>query len=257
MQDSETLDLQDLEVIPRDEFLADFWDYQPGEHITIIGPNGRGKTYLGFQLLRASTSPDMKGYVLVSKPRDETFEMWQKKLRYGTAEEWPPPVTFKKKPGWYVRPYQSGDLKKVREDNARLHAVFEDCLAACYSSTEPNIIMADEAHELQHSVRSLPSGRDQGRTLKEPMEALWMRGRAMKTGLIALAQRSAYNSQHMYNAPNHLFLFNDPDKRNRDRFSEIGGIADPRAIERITRSLGQFQVLYLNRNGPYLCVVDP
>lgn len=241
---SETL--PELTVIPRDEFLADYYDYQPGEHVSIIGPNGRGKTYLGFQLLKASTSPDMRGYVLVSKPRDETFEMWQKKLGYGSAEDWPPPPSFKKKPGWYVRPYQSGNLKKLDEDNQRLHDVFMNCMADCYSSSDARIIMADEAHELQHGIR-----------LKPQMEAVWMRGRSLKCGMIALAQRSAHNSLHMYNAPNHLFLFNDPDKRNRDRFSEIGGIADPRMIEEVTRNLGQFQVLYLNRNGPYLCVVDP
>jgi hypothetical protein len=238
--------LPDLAVIPRDEFLADYYDYQPGEHVSIIGPNGRGKTYLGFQLLKASTSPEMRGYVLVSKPRDETFEMWQKPLGYATAEEWPPPVSFRKKPGYYVRPYQSGNLKKLNEDNQRLHEVFEDCLADCYQSTDARVIMADEAHELQHGIR-----------LKPQMEAIWMRGRAMKCGMIALAQRSAHNSLHMYNAANHIFLFNDPDKRNRDRFSEIGGIADPRMIDDVTRSLGQFQVLYLNRTGPYLCVVDP
>lgn len=241
---SETL--PDLAVIPRDEFLADYYDYQPGEHVSIIGPNGRGKTYLGFQLLKASTSPDMRGYVLVSKPRDDTFEMWQKSLGYMTAEEWPPPVTFRKKPGYYVRPYQSGNLKKLNEDNQRLHDVFVDCLADCYRSEDARIIMADEAHELQHGIR-----------LKPEMEAVWMRGRAMKCGMIALAQRSAHNSLHMYNAANHLFLFNDPDKRNRDRFSEIGGIADPRMIDDTTRSLGQYQVLYLNRTGPYMCVVDP
>ena len=244
--DYDEITSEDLEVIPREEFLADFYDYKAGEHVTIIGPNGRGKTWLGFQLLKASTSPDMRGYVLVSKPRDETFETWQKKLGYGTAEEWPPPVSFKKKPGWYIRPEQSGNLKRISEDNKQLRDVFVDCLAACYASNDPCIIMADEAHELQHNIK-----------MKDEMEAVWMRGRSMKCGMIALAQRSAYNSQHMYNAPNHLFLFNDPDKRNRDRFSEIGGIADPRAIEEITRSLGQFQVLYLNRNGPWLCVVDP
>lgn len=243
---AQTDTLPDLEVIDRAEFLADYWDYQPGEHVTIIGPNGRGKTYLGFQLLGASSSPDLRGYVLVSKPRDEIFEEFRKKLGYGLSEEWPPPVSFRKRPGWFVRPYQSGNLKKLKEDNAHLNSVFVDCLADCYMSQDPRIIMADEAHELQHNLK-----------MKDEMEAIWMRGRSMKCGMIALAQRSAYNSMHMYNAPTHLFLFNDPDKRNRDRFSEIGGIADPRMIEEVTRSLGQFQVLYLNRNGPYLCVVNP
>lgn len=236
----------DIAVIDRKEFLTSYWDYRDGEHVTIIGPNGRGKTFLGFQLLRASTNKDRKGYVLVSKPRDDTFELWQKRLGYGTAEEWPPPVTFRKKPGWYVRPYQTGNLKKLDQDNARLKSVFVDCLADCYRSEDANIIMADEAHELQHNLK-----------MRDEMDAVWMRGRAMKCGMIALAQRSAYNSMHMYNAPNHLFLFNDPDRRNRDRFSEIGGIADPKIIEEATRNLGQYQVLYLNRNGPYLCVVDP
>lgn len=236
----------DIEEIERADFLANMWDYSQGEHITIIGPNGRGKTYLGFQLLGASTNKKLRGYVLASKPRDEIFEEWRKKLGYGLAEEWPPPVTFRKKRGWFVRPYQSGNLKKLKEDNARLNSVFVDCLADCYASPDPRLVMADEAHELQHNLK-----------MKDEMDAVWMRGRSMDCGLLALAQRSAYNSMHMYNAPVHLFLFNDPDKRNRDRFSEIGGIADPRVIEELTRNLGQFQVLYLNRNGPYLCVVNP
>lgn len=239
--------LPDVETIDRDEFLADCWEYQPGEHVTIIGPNGQGKTHLGFQLLAASTSSRMRGYVLVSKPRDEIFEKWRKKLHYGLAEEWPPPPSFRKKPGYFVRPYQSGNLKKIKEDNAHLKSVFIECLNDCYMSIDPRIVMADEAHQLQHG----------GVQMKPELEEVWMRGRSMHCGLIALAQRSAYNSMHMYNAPVHLFLFNDPDKRNRVRFSEIGGIADPRDVEEITKSLEKYQVLYLNRNGPYLCVVNP
>lgn len=107
-------------------------------------------------------------------------------------------------------------------------------------------MFADEAHELQHELK-----------MKAECEAVWMRGRALKCGMWALAQRSAYNSMHMYNAPNHLFLFNDNDRRNRQRFGEIGGIVEPRLVEDVTRNLDFYQVLYINRRGPYLCVVNP
>lgn len=236
--------LPDVAVLERDEFLAEYWDYRPGEHVTIIGPNGRGKTYLGFQLLQKTSKCDMRAYVLVSKPRDETVDEWQKPLKYGLAEEWPPPISFRKKPGYFVRPPQY--LKNLDADNERLRHTFKQCIMDCYGSVDTRIVFADEAHELQHELR-----------LKPEMEAVWMRGRSLKTGMWALAQRSAHNSMHMYNAPNHVFLFNDPDKRNRDRFSEIGGIVDSRAIEDITRRLGTHQVLYLNRIGQYCCVVNP
>lgn len=233
----------DLEVIDRDEFLRNYWEYKAGEHVTLIGPTQRGKTTLGFQLLKATTSPDLRGYVLVSKPRDETVDNWQKPLGYGVTETWPPPVSFRKKPGWFVRPPQS--LKNLEQDERELKKTFKACIMDCYASTDGRIVFADEAHELQNELR-----------LKKEMEAVLMRGSALKTGLWSLAQRSAYNSYHIYSAPKHLFLFNDPDRRNRIRFGEIGGV-DPDVVMYETNNLDQFQALYINRDGPYLCVVNP
>lgn len=232
-----------VNTIDRDEFLRDYWDYRAGQHVTIIGPNGRGKSTLGFQLLNATVSPKMRGYVLVSKPRDETIDAFTKQLRFKTIETYPPPMHFHKQRGYMLRPYQS--LKDLKADNARLHHEFKTCMMDCYGSKEPVIVFADEVQELQSSLG-----------LKNECEAYWKRGRSLKSGLWALAQRSAYNSQDMYNAPEHLFLFNDPDKKNRIRFGEIGGV-DPDTVVRVTGSLTQFQTLYIKRTGPHLCIVNP
>lgn len=239
----ETSEAHDLVQIEREEFLRDYWDYEAGEHVTFIGPTQRGKTTLGFQLLNRTSHPDMRAYVLASKPRDPTVDRWIKPLGFGMTETWPPPVSFKKKPGWFVKPAQT--LKDLKKDNAELRRVFTACVMDCYASTDNRIVFADEAHEVQNELR-----------MKDEMEAVWMRGAALKCGMWALAQRSAYNSYHMYNAPTHLFLFNDPDRRNRIRFGEIGGV-EPKLVEEITNNLGEYQVLYINRKGPYLCVVNP
>lgn len=233
-----------VETIDRDEFLRDYWDYRAGQHVTIIGPNGRGKSTLGFQLLNATVSPKMRGYVLVSKPRDETIDAFTKQLRFKTIETYPPSTELlHKQRGYMLRPYQS--LKDLKADNARLHHQFKTCMMDCYGSKKPVIVFADEVQELQSSLG-----------LKNECEAFWKRGRSLQSGLWALAQRSAYNSQDMYNAPEHLFLFNDPDKKNRIRFGEIGGV-DPDTVVQVTGSLTQFQTLYIKRTGPHLCIINP
>lgn len=235
-----------IQTINRDEFIRDYWDYNPGEHVTIIGPTGRGKTHLGFQLLDATSSKTLRGYVLWSKPRDEgiSIEQWAKRLDYKMMETYPPPYRFKKVRGYALKPYQS--LKDLRADKQEITKQFRACIMDCYASKDARIVFVDEAQEVQGSLG-----------LKDECEAMWKRGRGLHCGCWALAQRSRHNSMDMYNAPEHLFLFNDPDKKNRERFGEIGGV-DRILVERLTNELGEYQVLYIKRTGGYLpCIVNP
>lgn len=242
--DEDIVTVSDVEVWDRQEFLRHAWDYKAGQHVTIIGPNGRGKSTLAFDLLGATATPKLKAFCLISKPRDETVDRYAKRLGFKVIETYPPPYEFtKKRRGYMLRPYQS--LKDLDGDEARLSKEFRQCMRDCYASKEPRIVFADEVQEAQTGLK-----------LKKECEAYWKRGRSLKAGLWACAQRSAYNSQDMYNAPEHLFLFNDPDKRNRQRFSEIGGV-DPDLVMEVTNTLEPFQTLYIKRTGPCLCIVNP
>ena len=142
-----------------------------------------------------------------------------------------------------LRPYQS--LSDLDGDNARLTREFRQCMRSCYGSRKPYIVFFDEVQEGQSTLG-----------LKKECEAYWKRGRSLESGLWACAQRSAYNSQDMYNAPEHVFLFSDPDKRNRQRFGEIGGV-DPDLVENAVYGLDQYQALYIKRTGPELAIVNP
>jgi hypothetical protein len=78
----------------------------------------------------------------------------------------------------------------------------------------------------------------------------------MKTGLWAASQRPANIPLHAYSSPEHLFLAFDNDKRDRDRFRDIGGGHDPVLIDRTVQALGAFQFLYLRRTGRKACIID-
>jgi len=237
-----------VEEIDRDEFIHERWDYQPGEHVTILGPNKRGKSTLGFQLLQVSATKEMNAYVLWSKPRDADLIALAKKSHFQISPVYPPDKKlFKPAKVYVIQPPQT--MRDLKRDKAVLQSTFRETMMDCYASKQPRIVFLDEAQEIQANLK-----------LKEECEAIWKRGRTSPCGQWALAQRSAYNSQDMYNAPEHLILFNDPDKRNRERFSEIGGV-DPDIVTDTVYNLKPFQAMYLKRTGPggrpCLCVINP
>lgn len=83
----------------------------------------------------------------------------------------------------------------------------------------------------------------------------WTRGRSMGMGVWAASQKPTHIPLHAYNQAQHLFLFRDPDKRARERYSEISGV-DPRMVRDVVLHLKKHQCLYIRQDGPKLCIVD-
>jgi len=81
---------------------------------------------------------------------------------------------------------------------------------------------------------------------------------AMGLGMWAFVQKPTDSGRAAiwaYGASEHVFLLRDPDRRNQQRYDEIGGV-DPQVVRDATNSLKPYQLLYLKRTEGFICVVD-
>lgn len=247
----------------RGDFLDNYWDYQPGEHVTSIMPTGGGKTYMNFQLLEKTPIPAV---TLVMKPKDAEPAMWTRRLGYKEVGHWPPPKPWpwQDKPrGYTLWPKQT--LTDLDRDDEILRTEFSKALLHVYKHGD-QIAFADEVGGLCELK------------LQKHLKALWMRGRSMGAGLWAATQKPSGDQggppvpTYLYSAATHLFLGYDQTKMNRQRFGEIGGV-DPRMVEDAVMSLRLHPItsksgvtnyvseqLYIRKGGPngaYMCVIGP
>jgi len=85
---------------------------------------------------------------------------------------------------------------------------------------------------------------------------IWARGASHGCGMWAATQRPYMAPQHMYSQAEHLFIAYTPDKRDQDRFAEIGGV-DPDFVKEIVHRLPRYHWLYIKRSERVMCVVGP
>lgn len=244
---------QRVEVIPRKEFTRDFGRAYRPAHVTMLGPTGRGKTTLGFQLVKECASSSDPVVVFAGKPpgRDPVMSKAADDLNLRVVESWPPHKRpgDRNRRGWMLRPYQP--MGNLEEADKNVYDEYRAALRGLYAAQSPHIVFIDEAYHVQHDMK-----------LEKECNAILTRGMP-DIAMWSLVQRGRWVSYHTYSAPEHLFMFNEPDRSNRQRYSEIGGI-DPEYIEYLTETLKTFrapdgrtisEVLYIRRSGPEICIV--
>lgn len=230
-----------LVTVPRSEFIEERFQYFAGEHVTIIAPTTGGKTTLVYDLLSVVATPAVPAVSLVMKPRDPVVRRYSRQLGFQIVRTWPPtPSPFKRPPGWTLWPRHRFDPDR---DNQRLFDEFRRCVLDCYRRGN-RTIFADEIAGLTGELG-----------LQSITDTVWMRGASMGCGLWAATQRPRHVSLHAYTQAHHLLLSRTPDKRDRDRFSEIGGV-DPDLVKSVVASLQKYQWLYIRRDDSAMCIVD-
>lgn len=252
-----------LERIDRQEFLKNRWDYQAGQHVTLIQPTGGGKTYMVGQLLQHTRG--LSPVMLVMKPKDAEPAKWTRVLGYKEVDHWPPPPRFfwQSAPnGHTLWPKQS--LRDLDADEALLQREFGNALLDAYRHGD-RIVFADEVGGLCELK------------LQKHLKAIWQRGRSMGAGLWCATQKPSGDQggppvpTYLYSAASHLFLGYDGTSMNRRRFGEIGGV-NPDAVSAAVAQLRLHPVesggivnhvseqLYIRKGGPrgaYMCVIMP
>jgi hypothetical protein len=240
-----------LAVIPRKIFCNEFFVYKAGEHLLAGGPTQRGKSRLIFDCLGEVANPRLPAYVAVSKPRDKVTEKYGKELGYRRVDKWPVPKTVGElvngpPPGYLIWP-KLGNLDTDLEQCAAVtKSLLEDRYTAGIRNKTAILVMDDTL------VKSKILGLD-----KQMVTILAMAG-AMGVGQWVAIQKptdSGRTAIWAFGASEHIFLFRDPDLRNRMRYDEIGGV-DPKFVAEASKHLGNYQALYLKRTGSYMCVVD-
>ncbi len=248
--------------LDRAEWLDSYFDYQPGEHVVIIEPTGGGKTFLAYQMLGEvmRRHPELSVASLMPKPSDPSTVQWATALNLRETPSWPPKrKLFQQRPAGHVLwPPHRMDLPPA-ERREEVGKVLRTGLDMQYKAGK-SITFVDDAHSAATYMK-----------LNDHIEEILVNGRAGgAAGWLALQMPSGTVNaggitSYAYSSPTHMLLGKDTDARNLKRLSEIGGGVDPARVEDIVRGLRLYRIgnhtvsqkLYLDRRGPYMCLIGP
>lgn len=204
-------------------------DWRQGQHVTMLGDTGSGKTLVASRLLAR------RDYVvaIVTKTRDSSIDRL-KRQGYTVVHEWPPPEDADRVI-LHARLDQMDDRDHQRETvRDALHAIFAEGGWTIY---------ADEGPYLTDELR-----------LSRELSLIWQQGRSNGLSLVFAAQRPFAVPQLALSQPSHLIVWRTNDERDLKRLGEIAGGLDKRRVSAAVSSLVRHAFLHVDTAGGALTV---
>lgn len=200
--------------------------WHPGEHVTSVGPTGRGKTELLIALMRARTWTTFLG----TKRKDSTQDVLEDE-GYRVIRD-PSEINPEVHHRFFLRP-----PFPRRATAAQISAVQKPAFSRALMRLREQMgwtIGIDETHYLTDFLGLGPE-----------LELLWRQGRSESTTIIANTQRPRHIPLVAYSQATHLFFWSSPDLSDVRRIGEMV----PIPLQEITRVLAgqdKHTVLYAN-----------
>lgn len=200
-------------------FFARHWEQ--GQHVSIIGPTGRGKSTLAYAILPLRQWSVICG----TKIRDETLTTFSKQYRYRIQQRFRP---TRENDRYIVWP-------KFRKsgDEAKQQTVFRECLQDVFEQGGW-CLYVDETWYFEKVLR-----------LGGLLETFWSQSRSNDITFVAATQRPRNVPLMMYDQCTHLFLFKVTDAYARKRLGEIGGI-DSKVVANEVAQLQGHEFMYID-----------
>lgn len=197
--------------------------WRQGEHVTILGPTGTGKTLLAGELL------ELRDWVLATgvKLEDRSLERLEDRHGFVRVDDWPPPPGERRVLLWPRFADRDDAVARGRDIIGR-------GLAAAVSDGGWTIYV----DELLWTSERL----NQRRLLED----CWQLGRSANVSLVVSSQRPYSVPQPALSQPTHLFLAGTSDERDLKRLAEIGGGLPKERLRELVSSLPEHSFLYVN-----------
>lgn len=201
--------------------------WRQGEHVTLIGPTGRGKTEVTMRILE-----DRKWVLFIAtKVLDNTIKPLRK-MGYRTIVDsrgLQPDIGNKfilQLP--FPRTADAAMLKELHQD------IIREVLMRAYRQKGWTVVL-DEARYICDYLG-----------LKAEVMLLWLQGRSQGNSVVCSTQRARFIPLEAYDQATHLFMWTDPDSGNLSRNSEIAGVNES-ALEEAMQGMSRHDVIHANR----------
>lgn len=223
-----------LTTIDRKSFHALFAKaWKPDQHVSLIGPTGRGKSTTAKQIL--SRRPG-KTLILAPKGPDKTL------ANFGVrTPSWPPPP-------WIDKRVRNGKLilrleprlKKPQDfDTMREH--FKRAIEQCFRQGHWTVYI----DELQVAADPRMMG------LGKIIELIMITGRSRGTTIVSAVQAPRWVPRATYDQASHVILWRQRDKEGLKRVSEISGV-DTKQVQAIVTDLDYHEMLWVDAGNDNL-----
>jgi hypothetical protein len=223
-------------------------EWEPGQHITLLGPTRSGKTHLALELL------EMCRYrlVLATKRKDPLVRELEADGYTVTGDlsdvQW-----STGKDGGYAEPVQRKvvywpTFPESMDARARLAAQANLIRRALdwADKTGGWAVLIDETMWLHDTLR-----------LESELKQLWFQGRTQGLSVIACAQRPTHIPRLAFSSADYLFLAGTSDKRDIENLREISAGIPSAMIDENLRSLSfdKHEFLFVDTHEKSLAIV--